>query len=112
MSAPKSHGDGGHVLRESSSSVEDDVPKDYSGLVSDDLREKDETELELEKLIFGDSAGFHGQDFSSTYSREVEAEDEGDRVVSGGGEEEAEEGLETVGDADVCPFLSYELLNC
>ena len=98
MSA-KSRGDGGPILRGSTSSLEDDVLEDYSGFMSDESTKKDETELELEKLIFGDGAGFHGQDFSSTYSKEVEAEDKGDREVS-----EAEEGLETVGDADVRPL--------
>lgn len=109
MSSPKSHGDGEPILQRSSSSVEDDVSEDYSGRMSDDSTEKDETELELEKLIFGNGAGFHndlGKDFFPTCSREVETEDNGDSVVTGG-----EEGLETLGDADVCPLLSYELIN-
>ena len=101
------------ILGESPSSLEDDVPKDYDGFVSDEFTEKDETELELEKLVFGEGAKFQaklsadGQISPPTYSREAEAKDQGDRIVS-----EAEEGLETLGDADVCPLVKCELINC
>ena len=39
--------------------AEDDLSDNFEGLDSDDPMEKDEIELELEKLVFGDEAGFH-----------------------------------------------------
>ncbi len=39
--------------------VEDEPSDNFEGLESDDPLEKDETELELEKLVFGDEAGFY-----------------------------------------------------
>ena len=73
----------------------------------DDSMEKDETELELEKLIFGDSAGFQEGlklyrqediELDSPDDEESEAGDDG----AGDKEENVEQGLETVDDADVC----------
>ena len=39
--------------------TQDELSDDSEGLDSDDPMEKDETEVELEKLVFGDDAGFH-----------------------------------------------------
>ena len=110
MSAPKLREHGNSILGGSPSSLEDDHPKDHDGFVSDEFTEKDETELELEKLVFGEGAKFQanlsadGQIFPSTYLREAEAEDQGDIIVSGG--------LGTLGDADVCSLVKCELINC
>lgn len=68
---------------------------------SDDPMEKDETEVELEKLVFGDDAGFleglrsHGQEIArSDFSELEESED-----VKG--DDREDEGLEGFADADV-----------
>jgi len=67
---------------------------------SDDPMEKDKTEIELEKLLFGDNTGFHeelkahGKSAGALfpYTAEQDQQDEHD------------EGLEGVDDADVCTF--------
>ena len=67
----------------------------FSGVESDDSIEKDQTELELEKIVFGDEIGFHeglkphGHRAAPTNQR-------------GGQDPLVEEGLEDIDDADVC----------
>lgn len=73
-----------------------------NGVESDDLVEKDTTELELEKLLFGDETGFHetlkphGQIFAPITQPAEQC-----RLQ--------EEGLEEVDDADVC-ILNWALI--
>ena len=71
------------------------------GVESDDLVGKDTTELELEKLLFGDETGFHGS-----------LKPHGQIVVPVSQPAEQcrlqEEGLEEVDDADVC-ILNWAL---
>lgn len=81
-----------------------DSDSSFNGFDSDDSSEKDKTELELEKLVFGDEAGF--QEGISTYERKYHTA-EHDLVVGGENSDEYQveqdqEGLEGVDDADVC----------
>ena len=68
--------------------------------------EKDATELELEKLVFGDDAGFREGLKSYTQaagiSESSEEEGEGEEEGAGIGDVGEEEDLEGVHDADVC----------
>lgn len=73
----------------------------YSGLTSDESVEKDEAELELEKLVFGDDAGFRAglsahQPTCSKLQRVEVTEAEELNTLS-----RAEHGLEAVDDEDV-----------
>lgn len=80
-----------------------DSDSSFNGFNSDDSIEKDKTELELEKLVFGDEAGF--QEGLSTYERKyhtVENDLEGGDRLDDGQVEEDQEGLEGLDDADVC----------
>ncbi|MCJ1484023.1 hypothetical protein MMC06_004191 [Schaereria dolodes] len=86
--------------------TQDELSEDTSMAEEDDSMEKDETELELEKLIFGDSAGFQEGlklyrqediELDSPDDEESEAGDDG----AGDKEENVEQGLETVDDADL-----------
>ena len=67
----------------------------FSGVESDDSIGKDKTELELEKLVFGDEIGFHEG-----------LKPHGHRAAPtsqpGGQDRLEEEGLEEIDDADVC----------
>lgn len=81
----------------------DDSDSSFNGFDSDDSIEKDKTELELEKLVFGDEAGF--QEGISTYEQKYHTTEHG--LV--GGEYldndqigQDQEGLEDVDDVDVC----------
>lgn len=81
-----------------------DSGSSFNGFDSDDSSEKDKTELELEKLVFGDEAGF--QEGISTYERKYYTA-EHDLVVRDENSDEYQvgqdqEGLEGVDDADVC----------
>jgi len=76
--------------------TQDEFSDSYNGLESDDPMDKDETELELEKLVFGDEAGF--QEGLSTYKSTQAAPSpvSDDEVLQGGGD-----GLAGIDDADV-----------
>lgn len=74
----------------------------YDGSDSDGSPEKDKTELELEKLVFGDEAGFHQS--LSAYERDTHGlkSDAISKDQSDNGEEKQDdEGIEGVDDADV-----------
>jgi len=62
----------------------------------EDMGEKDDVETELERLVFGDSAGFRQgmQDFSLARIGEQDLEDEDDEAPA--------DGLEGIADSDVC----------
>ena len=82
-------------------SSQDELSDDFEGLDSDDRMEKDETELELEKLVFGDAAGFHEglrshQEDAFPTKLDINSEGEDDSA------QDEDEGLEGVDDADVC----------
>lgn len=83
-------------------SSEDELSESYNGFESDVSGEKDETELELEKLIFGDDAGFRvglSTDRSRSFARHCEAQGaEKNRLEV---RPESEDGLEGVDDANV-----------
>lgn len=80
----------------------DDSDPSFEGIDSEESEEKDETELELEKLVFGDEAGF--QEGLNAYKREshpidqdgIEGDQRGDDQ-----HEELGEGIEGVDDADL-----------
>ena len=81
--------------------TQDDFSDVEDRLDSDDPMEKDETEVELEKLVFGDDAGFlegiksHRQEGARLDFEQLE---EGEDVDADVGEDEA---LEGIADADV-----------
>lgn len=84
------------------SPTSDDSDPSFEGIDSEESLEKDETELELEKLVFGDEAGF--QEGLGAYKRKFRT------IVREGVEEdqrgveqldELGEGIEGVDDADV-----------
>lgn len=74
---------------------------DFEGLDSDEPMEKDETEIELEKLVFGDDSGFHeGLKSYKDASNHLRDLVDGDKQqVQDGLEEGILEGLD---DSDVC----------
>ncbi len=82
--------------------AQDEISDDFHGLGGDDAMEKDEIEVELEKLVFGDDAGFH-EDLKSyhagvfTTEHEANAEDQQDTAQVS----DEDQGLEDVDDADV-----------
>ena len=67
----------------------------FSGVESDDSIGKDKTELELEKLVFGDGIGFH-EGLKPHGQRAAPASQPGEQ------DRLEEEGLEEIDDADVC----------
>lgn len=77
-----------------------DSDSSFNGFNSDDSMEKDKTELELEKLVFGDEAGF--QKGLSTHERTAEHGLEGGDHLDDAQVEQDQEGLEGLDDADVC----------
>lgn len=87
----------------------DDDELSFNDTGSESSLEKDETELELEKYVFGDEAGFqegidaHGRSSYATGSggEEEEEEEEEDHLRNDQPEEE-EAGIEGVDDGDVC----------
>lgn len=81
---------------------QDEFSDSYNGLESDDIMEKDETELELEKLVFGDEAGFQEglSAYRSTQAAPSPVSD--DEVLQDGGEV-----LAGIDDADVSLNSSF-----
>ena len=74
----------------------------YPGIESHHPMQKDQTELELEKAVFGDEAGFHNELASHSLDALVygsESEESGQEHASS--KARAEEGLEAVNDEDV-----------
>ncbi|KAK3174894.1 hypothetical protein OEA41_002140 [Lepraria neglecta] len=73
----------------------------FSGSDSDDPMEKDETELELEKLVFGDDTGFHER--LKSHRQELGVRGQSRIAQSKQKEPDSleEEGLEDVDDADL-----------
>ena len=71
---------------------------------SDDAMEKDDTELELEKLVFGDDTGFHER--LKSHRSEPTALDKSGKVWSKQEQpgDLLENGMEDIDDADVCTF--------
>ena len=69
--------------------------------VRNETMEKDETELELEKLVFGDDAGFHDslRDFKASNVLNVIREKSSD--AQDANEDKDEDELERVKDSDV-----------
>ena len=79
----------------------DEMVDDFEGLDSDEPMEKDETEIELEKLVFGDESGFY-EGLRSYNGANDDLRDlvDGDQQHA---QDDLEEGnLEGLDDADVC----------
>lgn len=91
---------------------EDELSGSYHGFESNDFIIKDETELELEKLVFGDNAGFHASldaerpDTFSQLPSEKLAGTRYDEVGSG-----LQGGLEGLDNADVCTSCSLRKVS-
>lgn len=71
------------------------------GFDGDQLNEKDETELELEKLVFGDSLGFH-EGLESHKDTRVDFQGLADREQQQARGSSVKRKLEDLDDADVC----------
>ena len=79
----------------------DNMVDDFDGLNSDEPMEKDGTEIELEKLVFGDESGFHeGLQSYKDANDHIRDLVEGDQQQAQGGLEEGT--LKDLDDADVC----------
>lgn len=73
------------------------------GLNNDQLIEKDETELELEKLVFGDNSGFYaGLESHKDVRVHVQGLADGEQQQARGSLVKRK--LEDLDDADVCKF--------
>ena len=87
--------------------TQDDSSDAEDHLESDDPMEKDQTEVELEKLVFGDDAGFleglksHRQEVARLDVDQLEEVGEGKDTSA-----DEDEGLEGIADADVKSFVS------
>lgn len=82
--------------------AQDELLDDFEGLDSDNRIEKDETEVELEKLVFGDDAGFHEGLRSyneGAFPTQLEANAEDQQNTAQVSDEE--QGLQGVEDEDV-----------
>lgn len=79
----------------------DEVVDDFEGVDSDEPMGKDGTEIELEKLVFGDKSGFHeGLKSYKNPSTDLRGLVDGDQLQ---GQDGLDEGtLEGLDDADVC----------
>ena len=87
---------------------EDELSESYNGFESDVSGEKDETELELEKLVFGDDAGFRAglsTNRSRSFARHCEAEGAENIHLQAG--PEPEDGFEGVDDANVRSVIFF-----
>lgn len=79
----------------------DEMVDDFEELDSDEPMEKDEAEIELEKLVFGDESGFHeGLKSYKDHSTDLGDLVDGDQQQVQDGLEEGN--LEGLDDADVC----------
>ena len=87
---------------------ENKLPGSADGFESDNSMVKDKTELELEKLVFGDTTGFQASldlkrpDTFFQLSTEKLSKTRYNEVGSG-----LEEGFEGLEDADVCTLCSF-----
>ena len=81
--------------------VLDEMIDDFEGLDSDEPMEKDEVEMKLEKMVFGDKAGFH-EGLKSHRDASTDLRDlvDGDRQQAQDGLGEGN--LEGLDDTDVC----------
>ena len=80
---------------------QDDSSESLDGYDSSDSKEKDATELELEKLVFGDELGFYDGLKSTVNAAVSEIGKDAEPSVDDDADESTEEGLEGVDDADV-----------
>lgn len=92
-----------HSVQQPIPAAQDELSDHFKGLDSDDPTEKDETEVELEKLVFGDDAGFHEglksyNDNAFPSKLESNAEDQQNAAQVSVEEQD----LQGVDDADVC----------
>lgn len=89
------------------SSRQDGSSDSFVGYDSDISIEKDETELRLEKILFGDNVGFH-EDLKYHQKGVGAAGENGDVDLHADSDENTapEAGMEGIDDADVCAHLS------
>lgn len=80
---------------------QDDSSESFNGYDSAESKEKDATELELEKLVFGDELGFYDGLQSLNDAAILETGNDAEIQADGGEDGLTEEGLEGVDDADV-----------
>ena len=82
--------------------TQDELFDNYNGFESDDPMDKDQTELELERLVFGDDAGFQEGLSSYRSDKVVLSPESRDEALQDGAED-----LGGVDDADVslCGFI-------
>lgn len=79
----------------------DDLSETFDGYSSAESREKDATELELEKLVFGDELGFYNGLKSPNHVNIPGATGKAEKKGEDDEYEGIEDGLEDVDDADV-----------
>lgn len=80
---------------------QDDSSESFNGYDSAESKEKDATELELEKLVFGDELGFYDGLKSLNDAAAPGTGSDAETPVDDDGDELIGEGLEGVDDADV-----------
>ena len=94
------------------SGSDDDSMEDPGEVNGHDLMEKDKTEIQLEKLVFGDTAGFH----ESLKSHDLGVTSTSLSGGKGGQldahDEQVERVLEDIDDADVCTLHRALGLRC
>lgn len=110
----RSQVNGKSASQQSSPSARDEVPSDIE---MDDAEEKDPAEEELEKLVFGDDAGFLEQlrrHENVAFDSGAESEQEPEPFDSAQGREEAEVGAQESKDKSFADLededVSYKLL--
>ena len=84
---------------------ENDVASTKGQITADGEFEKDEAERRLEKLLFGDEAGFLEALQQRTYGQSLARVHDNDSQ-----HENAEDGLDQVADEDVCTFFEARRL--
>ena len=94
------------VLKEATPPLQYGESEDFLGVESDDPMEKDENELQLERMVFGDEAGFQSNlRYHAAEDDLVEVEHHGEIHEQDFSIKEERAGLEGVADTDVGPSL-------
>lgn len=100
--------EGRKALQQPAPLAQDEQDQDDSDNESIDIMEKDEDELELDKLVFGDEAGFMAQlNHEGTEDEDEDLEKAG--LEAEVGLDDVEENLENVDDAEVGLFADYTI---
>ena len=92
--------------------TQDELSDGYGVLEDGGPMEKDETELELEKLVFGDDAGFReGLKLYRNDTVDTSDERSGEDVAAGSAEDAEVGDLNAVDDVDVSQALQYSSMG-